>query len=178
MADESNTPDVPPTPQPAEPAAAVSPPAPASKPASRPQEQRKPQRGGGGGGGGDRPRKRVRDSVPSLDDHDFRNRINPNVRDLDAEIAAELEATLKGMDDKSFYAADTSERARSQAAAQGEHGRKIGKVISIHAPDIFIEIPGGRSQGVLTMEHFPEGLPKVGDQVEIGDRNKHGGPLR
>ena len=135
-------------------------------PPARAPNSREGGRGGRRDGGG--PRRRERDSVPSLDsDMLFRPKSAPNVRDLDAEIAAELEAALSGMDDKKLYATDSSARAQSQAAAQPEGGRKIGTVISIHAPDVFIEIPGGRSQGVLTMEHFPDGPPKVGDQVEI-----------
>jgi small subunit ribosomal protein S1 len=89
------------------------------------------------------------------------------VRDLDAEIAAELEAALQGMDDKSLYGADNSRRARDQANAQADGGRKKGTVVSVHAPDVFIEIPGGRGQGVLTLENFPDGVPAVGTEVEI-----------
>ena len=165
----STEPATAPNPVPTMPAGASGKPAakPAAKPPSKPgQPQRKPQRGGGGGG--DRPRQRNRDSVPSLEsDFDFKNRQAPNVRDLDAEIAAELEAALQGMDDKSLYGADSSKRARESADAQGEHGRKKGKVLSVHGPDVFIEIPGGRGQGVLAMENFPDGPPKPGTEVEV-----------
>ena len=154
MTNDSEQPNIPPAP-----AQALPPPA-----SPRPLEKRKFQGGGDRGG----PRKPRRDSPPRLDaEIDFRKPQTPNVRDLDAEIAAELEATLQGMDDKNFYAADSSARARDSAAAQTDTGRKIGKVIAIHAPDVFIEIPGGRSQGVLTMEHFPDGAPKIGAEVEI-----------
>jgi hypothetical protein len=92
--------------------------APTDKPApkpDRPPEKRKFPRDGGGG-----PRRRERDAVPSLDQEFLQHHKNaPNVRDLDAEIAAELEAALQGMDDKSLYSADDSKRARDQAAAQG-----------------------------------------------------------
>jgi small subunit ribosomal protein S1 len=136
---------------------------PADKPARPPQQQQRKPRPDGGG-----PRKRIRDSVPSLDaDLDFKNKFAPNVRDLDKEIAGELEAALSGLDDKNLYAADNSEKVRAQAAAEPDHGRKKGKVISVHAPDVFIEIPGGRGQGVITLEHFPDGAPKIGDEIEI-----------
>jgi ribosomal protein S1 len=106
--------------------------------------------------------------VPALDsDMDYKQKTAPNVRDLDAEIADELEMALKDMDAKSIYAADDSKRARETAANQADHGKKKGKVISINPPDVFIDIPGGRGQGVLTMEHFPDGPPKIGDEVEI-----------
>lgn len=136
----------------------------ADRPGGPVDKQRKFQRGGDGG-----PRRRVRESVPSLESDflDPSKKVNANVRDLDAEIAGELEAALSGMDDKSLYGADSSRRARDQASAQTETGRKIGKVISIHGPDVFIDIPGGRSQGVLTLEQFPDGPPKIGTEVEI-----------
>ena len=97
-------------PQPATPAPST-PPAdkaqnkPADKP-NKPFEKRKP-RGDGG------PKRRV----PALDsDMDYKQKTAPNVRDLDAEIADELEAALKDMDATSIYAADDSKRARAQAA--------------------------------------------------------------
>jgi ribosomal protein S1 len=161
MANESDKPNVPETPPPTA--------APTDKPAvksDKPPDKRPFKRGGGDGDRG--PRKRERGPMPSLDsDMQYRQKTAPNVRDLDAEIAAELEAALQGMDDKSLYGADDSKRARDQAAAQVDGGRKKGTVISVHAPDVFIEIPGGRGQGVLTLEHFPDGPPKVGDEVEI-----------
>src|SRR6516164_1929792 len=73
---------------------------PADKPAAKtdkPPEKRPFKRGGDGGERG--PRKRVRDSVPSLDaDMLYRQKNTPNVRDLDAEIASELEVAFAGMD--------------------------------------------------------------------------------
>jgi ribosomal protein S1 len=155
MANESETP------QPTTPPAAK----PSEKPVvktDRPPDKRPFKRGDGG------PRRdRERSSVPRLDADMFREKNGPNVRDLDAEIAAELEAALHGLDDKKLYSADDSKRARDQAEAQGDRGRKKGKVISVHPPDVFIEIPGGRGQGVLTLEYFPDGVPAVGTEVEI-----------
>jgi small subunit ribosomal protein S1 len=157
MANENENPQpqaTPETPAPAQPPQAQS--KPADKP-NKPFEKRKP-RGDGG------PKRRI----PSLDsDMEYRQKTAPNVRDLDAEIADELDAALKDMDATSIYAADDSKRAREQASAQTEQGRKKGKIISIHPPDVFIDIPGGRGQGVLTMEHFPDGPPKIGEEVDI-----------
>ena len=113
-------------------------------------------------------KRRERPPMRRLDaDFDYHQKNAPNVRDLDAEIAGELEAALAGMDEQSLLNADDSKRARAQAAAQTDHGKKIGTILSIHGPDIFVDIPGGRGQGVLTMEQFPDGPPKVGSQVEI-----------
>src|SRR5262249_61032739 len=46
-------------------------------------------------------------------------------------------------------------------------GRKKGKVLRVHGPDVFVEVPGGRSQGVLPLVQFPEGPPAVGTEVEV-----------
>src|SRR5689334_1431573 len=114
MANESETPQQPTTPPPAKPS---------DKPAvqaNRPPDRRPPRRGDGG------PRRdRERAPVRSLDsDMQFQQKTAPNVRDLDAEIAAELEAALQGMDDKKLYSADDSKRARDLAEAQSDSGRK------------------------------------------------------
>jgi small subunit ribosomal protein S1 len=136
---------------------------PADKPAPKQHDKRRPPRGDGG------PRRpRTRESMPSLDsDFQLHQKNAPNVRDLDAEIADELEAALKDVDAKALYAADTSTQARKQSEAQADHGKKVGTIISVHHPDVFVKIPGGRGDGVLAMEQFPDGPPKVGDKVEV-----------
>src|SRR5205809_3128573 len=105
--------------------------APIEKPAAKPeppkggQEKRPFKRGGDGERG---PRKRERGPIPSLEgDMLYKPKNAPNVRDLEAEIADELEAALQGMDDKNLYSADDSKRARDQAAAPQDGGRKKGK---------------------------------------------------
>ena len=119
MANESDNP------QPTTPPAATPSEKPSDKPAvktDRPSEKRPFKRGDGG------PRRdRDRALVRSLDSEmQYHQKASPNVRDLDAEIAAELEAALQGMDDKKLYGADDSKRAREQADAQGDGGRKKG----------------------------------------------------
>lgn len=165
MSDQPEKPSVsPPAPAPTAPAAPAVPPPPAAK-TDKPPEKKRFQPGGGGRGG---PRRREREPMQKLDlDLEFANRQGPKIRDLDAEIASELEAALQGVDATSMFAAETSQQARKQAAAQPDQGRKLGKVISIHGPDVFVEVPGGRSQGVLTMEQFPDGPPKIGEEVAI-----------
>lgn len=142
---------------PAAPAAAGTPPAPA-KP-ERGKQDKKPPRGGG------MPRRRMREAVPSLED-DLRFRSAPRLHELDAEIADELEAAMGGVSQKELIVAETSRQARDQAAAGDDQGRKKGRVLSIHGPDVFIDVPGGRSQGVMAMENFPDGPPAIGSEVE------------
>jgi small subunit ribosomal protein S1 len=60
-----------------------------------------------------------------------------------------------------------AEDAAKQKAAAAEPGGKKGRVVSVHGPDVFVDVPGGRSQGVLSMTQFPEGPPAVGTEVDI-----------
>ena len=169
-----NEPEQPATPPPSEPAATTPPaaPAPAASPAPPPDAaaadkskqdrgKKKPAMGGGG-----MPRRRIREAVPSLvDDQRFASGVK--LKELDDEIAGELEAAMGGMSAQDLYAAENSQAARTQAAAGADQGRKQGKVLSVHGKDVFIEVPGGRSQGVLALEQFPEGPPKPGTTVEV-----------
>jgi len=119
----------------------------------------------GQGGQGGNPRRRMREPMPSLDEPRYQH--GPSMRDLDAEIEGELEAALAGMASNDLLAAETSEGVRKKADASPDHGRKQGKVITVHGQDVFIEVPGGRSQGVLPILQFPEGSPKPGTTVEV-----------
>src|SRR5438093_12703739 len=59
-----------------------------------------------------------------------------------------------------------AEPASKQEAAPGG-SRKKGKVLSVHGADVFVDVPGGRSQGVLPIAQFPDGPPKPGTEVEF-----------
>ena len=72
---------------------------------------------------------------------------------------------MGGFSDKELYGELTPGGRKSDTA--GEPGPKKGKVLRIHGPDVFIDIPGGRSQGVLPMVQFPEGPPEIGTEVEV-----------
>jgi small subunit ribosomal protein S1 len=101
---------------------------------------------------------------PALDQQDIRPE-PPKLRELDALIEAELDAAMAGLDAKELYA----EPAKDQrpTAQHGPKPMQKGKVLRVHPPDVFVEMPGGRSQGLLPMTQFPEGPPKVGDEVEF-----------
>jgi small subunit ribosomal protein S1 len=59
-----------------------------------------------------------------------------------------------------------AEEQKPQAA--GTPGqRKKGRVVGIHGKDVFIDVPGGRSQGVLPLEQFEGATPKIGQEVEF-----------
>src|SRR5262249_30352452 len=108
----------------------------------------------------------TREPIVSLED-ELRYKSGPKIKDLDAEIADELEAALSGLGDKDLLGADSSRETRAQAAGQSDQGRKKGTVVSVHGADVFVEVPGGRSPGVLPIDQFPDGPPKPGDTVEV-----------
>src|SRR5262245_48736208 len=89
----------------------------------------------------------------------------PRLKDLDAAIERELEVSMGGLSDKDLYGEPDRKRDR-QAAAQ-EPERKKGRIISVHGADVFVDVPGGRGQGVISAQQFPEGVPPIGTEVEI-----------
>jgi len=88
----------------------------------------------------------------------------PRMRDLDAEIEGELEAAMAGFSSKELL---TEEPRKPKTEGPAEPVRKRGKVMSIHGPDVFIDVPGGRCQGMLPMMQFPEGPPAIGTEIDI-----------
>lgn len=90
----------------------------------------------------------------------------PRLRDLDAEIERDLEAALSGVSDKDLLGGEPARKGGRPPAGHGP-GKKLGKVISIHGADVFIEVPGSRGQGVLPMLQFPDGPPAIGTEVEV-----------
>jgi small subunit ribosomal protein S1 len=102
--------------------------------------------------------------VPSLDES---QRYGGGRRraELDADIERELEEALGEQSFDQLLADPTPRGKKPQQSATP--GRLKGKVISIHTQDVFVAVPGGRSQGVLPLLQFEEGPPKVGDEVEV-----------
>ncbi len=98
----------------------------------------------------------------------------PFKRQWDAELEAELEATLSGFDPKSIEVASPraprSDRVPSPKTERGQEGRpgpRTGKVISVRGKTIFVDL-GGKSEGILTVDQF-EGLdlPEPGSTIEV-----------
>jgi small subunit ribosomal protein S1 len=88
----------------------------------------------------------------------------PRLKDLDAEIERELQEAMGGLSDKDLYGEAPRRADRSAAPAAG--GKK-GRVLRVHGQDVFIDVPGGRSQGLLPITQFPEGPPAVGTEVDV-----------
>lgn len=87
----------------------------------------------------------------------------PSLRELDKGIEQELEAAMGGMSGTEIYG-DLSEKP---ARPTGEVGPKKGRVLRVHGADVFVQVPGGRSEGLLSMLQFPEGAPAVGTEVDV-----------
>ncbi len=86
----------------------------------------------------------------------------PKISDLDKSIEDELEAAMAGFDDQAI--AETEAKNKRPETKPGE--RRKGKVISIHGADVFIDVPGGRSQGLMPLQQFDK-PPAIGDEVEF-----------
>jgi small subunit ribosomal protein S1 len=102
--------------------------------------------------------------VRSLE-HEQQYGSGPRLKDLDAEIERELQEAMSGMSDKEMYG-EPGQRKRQPEGAT-EPAKKMARVIRVHGPDVFCDVPGGRSGGVLPMEQFPDGPPAVGTEVEV-----------
>jgi len=129
--------------------------APADKPAAE-ERERKPFRPR-------RERPPRRDEKPPVVLEDLSARA-PNLRDLNSQIQDELDAALAGFSDADLLTADPSKLGVSAPSAPG---RKKGRVISVHGDDVFVEVPGGRGQGLLSLEQFDGVAPAVGSEVEV-----------
>ena len=79
------------------------------------------------------------------------------------EIERELEAAMGGLSAKELY----GELKPGGRKEPPQEGPKIGKVIRVHGPDVFVSVPGGRSEGLLPVMQFPDGPPAIGTEVEI-----------
>jgi small subunit ribosomal protein S1 len=89
----------------------------------------------------------------------------PRIKDWDKDIEREVEEAMGGFSSKDLLGEPAQRGPRPQAGETP--GRKKGKVLKVHGPDVFVEVPGGRSQGVLPLAQFPEGPPDIGAEVEI-----------
>src|SRR5260370_423767 len=69
----------------------------------------------------------------------------------DEDIERELQEAMGGLSAEELFA-DPTPRGSKPPADAGPPGRKKGRVLRIHGQDVFVEVPGGRSQGVLPME--------------------------
>jgi ribosomal protein S1 len=125
------------------------PPAAEQQPAAKPPREKPPRQVG---------------KVPSLE-HEQAYGFGQKIDTFDEEMERQLQEAMSGLSDKDLYGETRQPPARGKPAA--EAGPKKGKVFRIHGPDVFIDLPGGRTQGVLPLMQFPEGPPALGTEIEI-----------
>jgi small subunit ribosomal protein S1 len=99
---------------------------------------------------------------PPMDKVDFAS-MRPSKRDLDAMLESELDAALAGFDVKGTVVEEDTKKKTTF----GVQPKKKGKIIGIHGKDVFVEVPGGRSQGFLPLLQFTDKAPVIGDEVEF-----------
>jgi small subunit ribosomal protein S1 len=90
----------------------------------------------------------------------------PNNRELDKLIEEELNQSMVGFSVEATVATQESDKKPQGSGAIPGQKRK-GKVVGIHGKDVFIEVPGGRSQGVLPLQQFEGRAPAIGEEVEF-----------
>lgn len=103
--------------------------------------------------------------VPSLE-REITYGYGQKIDAFDAEMERQLQEAMGGANEKDLYGMEEKPGRKPATGAEGG-GKKKGKVYRIHGQDVFIDIPGGRSQGVLPLEQFPEGKPALGSEVEV-----------
>jgi small subunit ribosomal protein S1 len=93
---------------------------------------------------------------------------NLKLSDLDKDIEADLAQAMAGFETEIEQESEAAKKQAMEAAQapKAAGGRKKGRIISIHGQDVFIDVPGGRSQGFMPITQFDK-PPKVGDEVEF-----------
>jgi len=133
---------------------------PAAPPAPpEPQQREKPPR--------EKPQRfRVgSDQKPPSLEHEQSYGYGKSIDAFDDDMEKQLQEAMGGLSDKDLYG-DPAEHG-GRGAQSGQEGPKKGKVFRIHGPDVFIELPGGRTQGLLPMLQFPDGVPEIGTEVDV-----------
>ncbi|MBN9521769.1 S1 RNA-binding domain-containing protein [bacterium] len=101
-----------------------------------------------------------------LDKRDF-HAGKPNNRELDKLIEDELAQAMAGFDVSATVAQAETQQTAKPAGTQPAKGRKVGVIVGVHGKDVFVEVPGGRSQGVLPIQQFEGRTPVIGESVEF-----------
>jgi small subunit ribosomal protein S1 len=104
--------------------------------------------------------------MPQLEPEQLYGARVPVDRSFDESLERELQEAMEGFSDKDLLGERSPrEQRRERGGAPGAPHK--GKVFRVHAGDVFIEIPGGRTQGVLPAQQFPEGVPPPGTEIDV-----------
>jgi ribosomal protein S1 len=87
------------------------------------------------------------------------------LKSLDRDIESELAEALGDFSAEQMHQAPPARPSRPPAP--GPQGRLKAKVLRVHGQDVFLDIPGGRGQGLLPLTQFPEGAPAPGTEVDV-----------
>jgi ribosomal protein S1 len=97
----------------------------------------------------------------------------PLKRQWDADLEAELEASLEGFDVSKYEVStprtrgeDRKNVARDTRGQEGPTGPQTGTVIGIRGKSVFVDL-GTKSEGVVPVEQFKVALPNPGDTIEV-----------
>lgn len=90
---------------------------------------------------------------------------NLRLNELDKDIEGDLAEAMAGFETEINQDAEAAKQ-QAMEAPKTVGGRKKGRILSIHGQDVFIDVPGGRSQGFMPITQFDK-PPKVGDEVEF-----------
>jgi ribosomal protein S1 len=99
---------------------------------------------------------------PSLE-HEQSYGFGKKIDAFDDDMERQLQEAMGGLSTEALLGEPMQYGKRAQPAQEGP---KKGKVFRIHGQDVFIDLPGGRSQGVMPILQFPT-PPKIGDEVEV-----------
>lgn len=108
---------------------------------------------------------RSRERVPTMapgEQPEFAKKIS--IQDLDKDLESELEAAMGGLSDQQLYGDLQAPSAKTPPTLPGP---KKGRVIRVHGPDVFVELAGHRTQGVLPILQFPDGPPPIGAEIDV-----------
>lgn len=84
--------------------------------------------------------------------------------DLEREMERDIQEALGGADMKQLFG--EAPRRRPPAGQPEPQGPRKGRVMSVRGKDVFVDV-GGRIQGVIAAQQFPEGPPAVGTEIEV-----------
>jgi small subunit ribosomal protein S1 len=89
---------------------------------------------------------------------------------FEADLERQMEEALAGFEGKDLLGEDEPQVSRGKGKGKGKEKAKElkkGRVFRVHGQDVFIDLPGSRSQGVLNSMQFPAGVPAIGTEVEV-----------
>jgi small subunit ribosomal protein S1 len=74
---------------------------------------------------------------------------------------------MGGLSEKELYAEPKTAPPAPTDQPGVDDKHKKGRVLAVRGGDVFVDVPGGRSQGVIAASQFPDGPPAVGAEVEF-----------